>query len=201
MIIKTAEFVISNTKLSLCPPADRAEYAFIGRSNVGKSSLINYITGNKKLAKTSASPGKTQLINHFMINDSWYLVDLPGYGYAVTSQKNRQKWQEFIADYILKRETLLNLFVLIDSRLPAQQIDLDFMEWLGIKGIPFAIVFTKTDKLTSSKLNKNLLAYKKEMLKYWEEIPISFNTSATGKIGKEAILNYIESINEAYLMG
>ena len=201
MIIKTAEFVISNTKLSLCPPADRAEYAFIGRSNVGKSSLINYITGNKKLAKTSASPGKTQLINHFMINDSWYLVDLPGYGYAVTSQKNRQKWQEFIADYILKRETLLNLFVLIDSRLPAQQIDLDFMEWLGIKGIPFAIVFTKTDKLTSSKLNKNLLAYKKEMLKYWEEIPISFNTSDTGKIGKEAILNYIESINEAYLMG
>jgi len=201
MIIKTAEFVISNTKLSLCPPADRAEYAFIGRSNVGKSSLINYITGNKKLAKTSASPGKTQLINHFMINDSWYMVDLPGYGYAVTSQKNRQKWQEFIADYILKRETLLNLFVLIDSRLPAQQIDLDFMEWLGIKGIPFAIVFTKTDKLTSSKLNKNLLAYKKEMLKYWEEIPISFNTSATGKIGREAILNYIESINEAYLMG
>lgn len=201
MIIKTAEFVISNTKLSLCPPADRAEYAFIGRSNVGKSSLINYITGNKKLAKTSASPGKTQLINHFMINDSWYMVDLPGYGYAVTSQKNRQKWQEFIADYILKRETLLNLFVLIDSRLPAQQIDLDFMEWLGIKGIPFAIVFTKTDKLTSSKLNKNLLAYKKEMLKYWEEMPLSFNTSATGKIGKEAILNYIGSINEAYLMG
>lgn len=201
MIIKTAEFVISNTKLSLCPPADRPEYAFIGRSNVGKSSLINYITDNKKLAKTSASPGKTQLINHFMINDSWYMVDLPGYGYAVTSQKNRQKWQEFIADYILKRETLMNLFVLIDSRLPAQQIDLDFMEWLGIKGIPFAIVFTKTDKLTSSKLNKNLLAYKKEMLKYWEEMPLSFNTSATGKIGKEAILNYIESINGAYLKG
>lgn len=198
MIIKTAEFVISNTKLSLCPPPDRAEYAFIGRSNVGKSSLINYITGNKKLAKTSASPGKTQLINHFMINDSWYMVDLPGYGYAVTSKKNRQKWQEFIADYILKRDTLMNLFVLIDARLPAQQIDLDFMEWLGIKGIPFSIVFTKTDKLTSSKLNKNLLAYKKEMLKYWEEMPLSFNTSATGKIGKEAILNYIESINEAY---
>ncbi len=199
MIIKTAEFVISNTKLSLCPAPDRAEYAFIGRSNVGKSSLINYITDNKKLAKTSASPGKTQLINHFMINDSWYMVDLPGYGYAVTSKKNRQKWQEFIADYILKRETLMNLFVLIDSRLPAQQIDLDFMEWLGIKGIPFSIVFTKTDKLTSSKLNKNLLAYKKEMLKFWEEMPISFNTSATGKIGKEAILNYIESINGAYL--
>lgn len=201
MIIKTAEFVISNTKLSLCPAPDRAEYAFIGRSNVGKSSLINYITGNKKLAKTSASPGKTQLINHFMINDSWYMVDLPGYGYAVTSKKNRQKWQEFIADYILKRDTLMNLFVLIDARLPAQQIDLDFMEWLGIKGIPFSIVFTKTDKLTSSKLNKNLLAYKKEMLKYWEEMPLSFNTSATGKIGKEAILNYIGNINEAYLKG
>jgi len=199
MIIKSAEFVISNTKLSLCPKPDRPEYAFIGRSNVGKSSLINYITGNKKLAKTSATPGKTQLINHFMINDSWYLVDLPGYGYAKSSKSNRQKWQEFIADYVLKRETLMNLFVLIDSRLPPQQIDLDFMEWLGIKGIPFSIVFTKTDKQTSSKLNKNLLAYKKEMLKYWEEMPISFSTSATGKIGKEAILNYIGSINEGYL--
>ncbi len=199
MIIKSAEFVISNTKLSLCPKPDRPEYAFIGRSNVGKSSLINYITGNKKLAKTSATPGKTQLINHFMINDSWYLVDLPGYGYAKSSKSNRQKWQEFIADYVLKRETLMNLFVLIDSRLPPQQIDLDFMEWLGIKGIPFSIVFTKTDKQTSSKLNKKLLAYKKEMLKYWEEMPISFSTSATGKIGKEAILNYIGSINEGYL--
>jgi len=201
MKIKTAEFVISNTKLSLCPAADRAEYAFIGRSNVGKSSLINYITNHKKLAKTSASPGKTQLINHFIMNDEWYLVDLPGYGYAKTSKTNRLKWEAFISKYILQRENLMNLFVLIDSRLPAQQIDLDFMEWLGEKGIPFSIVFTKTDKLTSSKLNKNLLAYKKEMLKYWEEMPLSFNTSATGKIGKEAILNYIESINDAYLRG
>jgi GTP-binding protein len=198
MIIKTAEFVISNTKLSLCPDADRAEYAFIGRSNVGKSSLINYLTNNKKLAKTSSSPGKTQLINHFMINDEWYLVDLPGYGYAKTSKKNRTKWEQFIAEYILKRETLLNLFVLIDSRIPPQQIDLDFMEWLGIKGIPFAIVFTKTDKITSSKLNKNLLLYKKEMLKSWEEMPKSFTSSATGKTGKEGILNYIEQINEGY---
>jgi len=198
MKINSSEFVISNTKLSLCPKADRAEYAFIGRSNVGKSSLINYITDNKKLAKTSGRPGKTQLINHFMINDAFYFVDLPGYGYARTSKKNRLKWEGFISDYILKRETLLNLFVLIDSRLPAQKIDLDFMEWLGIKGIPFSIVFTKTDKLTSSKLNKNLLAYKKEMLKYWEEMPISFSTSSAGKTGKETILNYIGSINEGY---
>jgi GTP-binding protein len=199
MKINEAEFVISNTKLSLCPEADRAEYAFIGRSNVGKSSLINYITNHKKLAKTSQTPGKTQLINHFMINDEFYFVDLPGYGYARTSKKNKLKWEAFISEYILQRETLLNLFVLIDSRLPAQQIDLDFMEWLGIKGIPFSIVFTKTDKLTSSKLNKNLLAYKKEMLKYWEEMPISFATSSSAKAGKENLLNYIGSINEGYL--
>jgi len=198
MIIKTAEFVISNTKLSLCPEADRAEYAFIGRSNVGKSSLINYITNHKKLAKTSQTPGKTQLINHFMINEEWYLVDLPGYGYARTSKTNRVKWEQFISEYILQRETLLNLFVLIDSRLPPQQIDLDFMEWLGEKGIPFAIVFTKTDKLSSTKLKKNLLLYKKEMLKAWEEMPINFTSSATGKVGKEAILNYISAINEGY---
>jgi len=199
MKINTAEFVISNTKLSLCPEADRAEYAFIGRSNVGKSSLINYITDHKKLAKTSQTPGKTQLINHFMINKTFYFVDLPGYGYARTSKKNKLKWEAFISEYILQRETLLNLFVLIDSRLPAQKIDLDFMEWLGEKGIPFSIVFTKTDKLTSSKLNRHLLAYKKEMLKYWEEMPISFATSAAGKAGKENILNYIGSINEGYL--
>lgn len=198
MEIKTAEFVISNTKLSLCPEPTIPEYAFIGRSNVGKSSLINYITNNKKLAKTSGKPGKTQLINHFLINEEWYLVDLPGYGYAKTSKTNRQKWEAFISEYILQRENLMNLFVLIDSRLPAQKIDLDFMEWLGIKGIPFSIVFTKTDKLTSSKLNKNLLAYKKEMLKYWEEMPKSFTSSATGKMGKEPILNYIEQINGVY---
>lgn len=198
MIIKTAEFVISNTKLELCPEPNMPEYAFIGRSNVGKSSLINYLSGNKKLAKTSGKPGKTQLINHFIINEEWYLVDLPGYGYAQTSKSNRQKWEAFIADYILHRENLMNLFVLIDSRLPAQKIDLEFMEWLGEKGIPFSIVFTKTDKLTSSKLNKNLLAYKKEMLKVWEEMPINFTTSASGKMGKEPILNYIEQINLAY---
>lgn len=198
MKITSAEFVISNTKLSLCPAPDKAEYAFIGRSNVGKSSLINFITNHKNLAKTSGRPGKTQLINHFLINQDWYMVDLPGYGYAKTSKKNRSKWEQFISEYILTRENLLNLFVLIDSRLPAQKIDLDFMEWLGLKGIPFSIVFTKIDKLSSTQLNKNMLAYKKEMLKYWEEMPIHFSTSAAGKIGKEAILNYIESINQGY---
>ena len=198
MNINTAEFVVSNSKLSLCPEPNKPEFAFIGRSNVGKSSLINYITNNKKLAKTSSTPGKTQLINHFIINDHWYMVDLPGYGFAKAPVKAKIKWEAFIADYILKRENLLNLFVLIDSRLPAQQIDLDFMEWLGIKGIPFSIVYTKIDKLTSSQLNKNLLAYKKEMLKYWEEMPISFTSSATGKFGKDAVLNYIESIIKAY---
>lgn len=198
MIVKIAEFVVSNTKLELCPEPNKPEYAFIGRSNVGKSSLINYLTGHKKLAKTSGKPGKTQLINHFMINNEWYLVDLPGYGYAQTSKTNRKKWEAFIADYILHRKNLMNLFVLIDSRLPAQKIDLDFMEWLGEKGVPFSMVFTKTDKLSSSALNKNLLAYKKEMLKVWEEMPINFTTSAAGKVGKEPILNYIESINGVF---
>ncbi len=198
MKIDSAEFVISNTKLELCPKPDKAEYAFIGRSNVGKSSLINYIANNKKLAKTSGKPGKTQLINHFIINKEWYLVDLPGYGYAQTSKKNRTKWEQFISEYILQRESLLNLFVLIDARIPAQKIDLDFMEWLGEKGIPFSIVFTKIDKLSSTQKHKNLLAYKKEMLKFWEEMPIHFSTSSSGKIGKESILSYIESINQAY---
>lgn len=198
MIIKSAEFIISNTKLADCPKSDKPEYAFIGRSNVGKSSLINYLTNHKKLSKTSSTPGKTQLINHFLINNEWFMVDLPGYGYAKTSKSNREKWQQFIANYILKRDHLLNLFVLIDSRLPPQKIDLEFMEWLGIKGIPFAIIFTKIDKLTSSKLHKNLLIYKKEMLKQWEEMPISFTSSSFSKIGKESILNYIEKINNSY---
>ena len=198
MKIKTAEFVISNTKLELCPAPTLPEYAFIGRSNVGKSSLINYLVNNKKLSKTSQTPGKTQLINHFLINEKWYLVDLPGYGYSKTSQKNRLKWQGFISDYILQRENLLNLFVLIDSRLPPQKIDLDFMEWLGEKQIPFAIVFTKIDKVNSSTLNKNLMHYKKEMLKYWEVMPPSFSTSAESKIGGEGILKYIAEINETW---
>jgi GTP-binding protein len=198
MKIKSAEFVISNTKLDLCPAPNMPEYAFIGRSNVGKSSLINYLTNNKKLSKISQTPGKTQLINHFLINDNWYLVDLPGYGYAKTSQKNRLKWQGFISEYILTRENLLNLFVLIDSRLPPQKIDLDFMEWLGEKQVPFAIVFTKIDKISSSVLNKNLLHYKKEMLKYWATMPPSFTSSSESKIGGEKILNYIEEINTTW---
>lgn len=200
MKIVSANFIISNTNPKLCPQPNKPEYAFIGRSNVGKSSLINYLTDNKKLAKTSSTPGKTQLINHFEINDNWYLVDLPGYGYAKSSKKNRTKWQQFISDYILHRENLLNVFVLIDSRIPPQKIDLDFMEWLGIKQIPFAIVFTKIDKITSSQLNKNLTAYKKEMLKTWEEMPISFITSSAGKAGKNELLNYIEKINESFII-
>ncbi len=195
MKIKTAEFVISNTKPENCPKPDRPEYAFIGRSNVGKSSLINMLTGFSSLAKISGRPGKTQLINHFMINDSWYLVDLPGYGYAKASKGERQKWEEFIQKYLTKRENLVNTFVLIDSRIEPQKIDLEFMSWCGEKGIPFAMVFTKIDKLSSSALQKNIAAYRKEMLKYWEELPPVFTTSAVSKFGQEKLLNYIELWN------
>ena len=195
MKIKTAEFVISNTRPENCPKPDRAEYAFIGRSNVGKSSLINMLTGNAKLAKTSGRPGKTQLINHFLINNEWYLVDLPGYGFAKASKTERKKWEEFIQKYLNNRENLVNTFVLLDSRLEPQKIDLEFMEWCGTKGIPFAMVFTKIDKLSSSALQKNLAAYKKEMLKVWEELPPVFTTSAESKFGQEKLLNYIEQLN------
>ena len=195
MKIKTAEFVISNTKPENCPKPDRPEYAFIGRSNVGKSSLINMLTGFLSLAKTSGRPGKTQLINHFMINNSWYLVDLPGYGYAKASKGERQKWQEFIQKYLTKRENLVNTFVLIDCRIEPQKIDLEFMSWCGEKGIPFAMVFTKIDKLSSSALQKNVAAYRKEMLKYWEELQPVFTTSAESKFGQEKLLNYIELWN------
>lgn len=198
MKITAATFVISNTNPQLCPEPNMPEYAFIGRSNVGKSSLINYLTNNGKLSKTSATPGKTQLINHFLINDNWYLVDLPGYGYAKTSKKNRLKWQGFISEYLLHRKNLMNVFVLIDSRLPPQTIDLDFMEWLGEKQIPFAMVFTKIDKLSSSALNKNLAHYRKEMLKTWAAMPPSFASSSSSKTGGEKILNYIEEINTTW---
>lgn len=196
MKINKAEFVISNTKPDNCPIPDRPEYAFIGRSNVGKSSLINMLTGHSKLAKTSGRPGKTQLINHFMINDSWYLVDLPGYGFAKASKSERKKWEEFIQRYLITRKNLVNTFVLIDSRLEPQKIDLEFMEWCGIKGIPFSMVFTKIDKLSSSALQKNLAAYKKEMLKLWEEMPPVFTTSAESKFGQEKLLNYIGQLND-----
>lgn len=195
MIIKEAKFVISNTDVSLCPTDGKPEYAFIGRSNVGKSSLINMLTGHKSLAKTSSTPGKTQLINHFVINDEWYLVDLPGYGYAKTSKSNRSTWERFIADYLTKRETLINVFVLLDSRLPVQKIDLEFMTWCAEEQLPFSMIFTKIDKLSSSALQKNLAAYKKEMMKYWAEMPPVFTTSAESQFGRERVLNYIDQIN------
>jgi GTP-binding protein len=195
MKIKSATFVISNTDIDKCPAPDRPEYAFIGRSNVGKSSLINMLVDNKKLAKTSGRPGKTQLINHFEINESWYLVDLPGYGYAKSSKMNRFKWSQFIEEYLRKRENLMNTFVLIDSRLEPQKIDLEFLNWCGHNQIPFSMVFTKADKLSSSKLQKNLAVYKKEMLKVWAELPPVFVTSSESKLGREKLLNYIEDIN------
>ncbi|MCE3297097.1 MAG: YihA family ribosome biosis GTP-binding protein [Crocinitomicaceae bacterium] len=191
MLIKTATFVVSNTNHKDCPKDGKPEFAFIGRSNVGKSSLINMLTGNKKLAKTSSTPGKTQLINHFEINEQWYLVDLPGFGYAKVSKVARLKFEKFISEYLLERSTLINTFVLLDSRLEPQKIDLEFMNWCGEKGIPFSMVFTKIDKISSSALQKNLAAYKKEMLKSWEELPPVFTTSSESHFGKEKILNYI----------
>ncbi len=197
MQIKTATFVISNTDYKKCPPPTLPEYAFIGRSNVGKSSLINMLTDNNKLAKISGRPGKTQLINHFKINDNWFLVDLPGYGYAKVSKKNRNKWQTFIQEYLLNRENLYCLFILIDSRLEPQKIDLEFINWVGQKQIPFSIAFTKADKLTKNKLESNIAAYKKELLKTWEELPTNFITSSTLKMGREDILTFIDGINSA----
>lgn len=195
MIIKDARFIISNTDIKLCPTDGKPEYAFIGRSNVGKSSLINMLTDRKDLAKTSGRPGKTQLINHFLINGEWYLVDLPGYGYAKASKSSRSKWEVFISEYLTKREMLINIFVLLDSRLEPQKIDLEFMSWCAEEGLPFSMVFTKIDKLSSSMLQKNLAAYKKEMMKYWAEMPPVFTTSSESKFGREKLLNYIEQIN------
>ena len=196
MKINSAEFVISNTDIEKCPKERIPEYAFIGRSNVGKSSLINMLTCRKSLAKTSGKPGKTQLINHFKINDNWFLVDLPGYGYAKVSKKDRSIFAKFIYDYLEKRENLICTFVLVDSRHEPQKIDLLFMEWLGQKGIPFVIVFTKMDKLSSSQLNKNLSKYKTKMLETWEELPQSFMSSAESKLGKMEILKFIDTTNE-----
>lgn len=194
MQIKTAEFIISNTEVSKCPTDGKAEFAFIGRSNVGKSSLINMLTAKKGLAKTSGTPGKTQLINHFLINEHWYLVDLPGYGYAKVSRSQRSSFERFIVDYLTKRETLYNIFVLLDARLEPQKIDLEFMNWCGQKGLPFSMVFTKIDKLSSTALQKNMAKYKKEMLKYWAEMPPVFTTSSESGFGKEPLLNYIAQI-------
>lgn len=198
MKIKKAEFVISNTDIKKCPAPDMPEYAFIGRSNVGKSTLINLITDRKSLAKTSVKPGKTQLINHFIINKNWYLVDLPGYGYAKTSKSHRLEFQKYIKQYITRRENLMNLFVLIDSRHDLMKIDAEFMQWLGENGVPFSIVLTKIDKLSSSQLNKNLKKFKADMLKTWEEVPKIFITSSLNRQGKDEILNYIGTVNEMY---
>lgn len=195
MNIKTATFIISNTDYKKCPPPSMPEYAFIGRSNVGKSSLINMLTNFGKLAKVSGRPGKTQLINHFKINDNWFLVDLPGYGYAKVSKKSRHKWQEFIQNYIINRENLYCLFILVDIRIEPQAIDIEFLNWIGEKQVPFAIVFTKADKLTNSKLQSNFAAYKKELAKYWEELPNMFITSSTKKTGRDEILSFIDDIN------
>ena len=196
MEITNAEFVISNTYVKKCPAGTFPEYAFIGRSNVGKSSLINMLTGRKGLAMTSATPGKTMLINHFLINNSWYLVDLPGYGYARRGQKGQEQIRTIIEDYILEREQMTNLFVLIDSRLEPQKIDLEFMEWLGENGIPFAIIFTKADKLKGGRLKINISAYLRELRKQWEELPPYFITSSEERLGRTEVLNYIESINK-----
>lgn len=197
MEIKKAEFVVSNVDVNKCPEGNLPEYAFIGRSNVGKSSLINMITGKKGLAMTSSKPGKTQLINHFIIDDKWYLVDLPGYGYAQRGKEGRENIRKIIEDYILEREQLTNLFVLLDCRLEAQKIDLEFMEWLGENGIPFSIIFTKTDKLGGGRMRENLHAYTKILQQSWEELPPIFLTSAEKKEGKTEVLDYIDSITKS----
>lgn len=194
-MIKSAEFVISNSDVRKCPQDNRPEYAFIGRSNVGKSSLINMLTDKKRLAMTSATPGKTLLINHFLINDEWYLVDLPGYGYAKRSKSQSEKLQQIISGYVLGREQMTCLFVLIDCRHEPQKIDLEFIEWLGENGIPFSIIFTKADKLTRTALANNIAAYKKRLLEEWEELPPIFITSAESKTGREELLQYINEIN------
>ena len=196
MRIKQAEFVISNTDLRLCPEPNMPEYAFIGRSNVGKSSLINVLTNNKSLAKISSKPGKTRLINHFLINKEWYLVDLPGYGYAKVNHNAREQFQKFISRYMTTRENLTNVFVLVDSRHKPQEIDLDFMIWLGEYGVPFSMIFTKFDKLKKSEQKKSIKLYETEMLKVWEEMPPYFITSSVSSEGKEELLAYIDEINQ-----
>lgn len=198
MKINVAQFLISNSDINKCPNPDVPEYAFIGRSNVGKSSLINMLCDRKGLAKTSGKPGKTQLINHFIINKEWYLVDLPGYGYAKVSVDLKEDWAKFIKRYILRRENMMCLMVLIDSRLPMQKIDLDFMNWLGENEVPFVIVFTKKDKMSNQKFSDNMDKYKAEMLNHWDEMPQCFYTSAEKKEGKDELLSFISETNELF---
>jgi GTP-binding protein len=197
MEIKQAKFVVSNSSVDKCPKPDKPEYAFIGRSNVGKSSLINMLVNSKSLAKTSSRPGKTQLINHFIINETWYLVDLPGYGYAQAPKTERKKWERFIRQYILKRTNLYCLFVLIDIRHEPQPADLEFIEWLGENQVPFAIIFTKIDKLKPEEVDPNVQKYKETLLEKWNELPEIFLSSADSFIGKEEILGFIDKVNKA----
>lgn len=194
--IKSAKFVISNSDIAKCPQDGKPEYAFIGRSNVGKSSLINMLTKRNKLAMTSSMPGKTLLINHFIVNDEWYLVDLPGYGYAKRSKSQTEALEHIISSYVLDREQMTLLFVLIDSRHEPQKIDLEFFEWLGENGVPFAIIFTKADKLKKTPLELNIKAYKERLLEQWEELPPIFITSSETAQGRDEVLQYINSINE-----
>lgn len=198
MKITSAEFIISNTEIAKCPEPNLPEYAFIGRSNVGKSSLINMVCERNKLAKTSQTPGKTQLINHFLINKEIYFVDLPGYGFAKSSKQNRNIWSKFTHNFLKTRSNLLYTFVLIDSRLKPQKVDLAFMEWLGLNRVPFMIIFTKIDKLSSSVLNKNITHYKKELLKNWEELPPSILTSSTTKHGKDEFWKIIKETTHLF---
>lgn len=195
MIIKSASFLQSNTDISRLPKPDKPEYAFIGRSNVGKSSLINKLVQRKELAKTSSMPGKTITINHFIVNDEWYLVDLPGYGFAKRSKTDRELWKKMLSDYMTKRTNLINTFVLVDSRIEPQKLDLDFMSFMGENGLPFSIVFTKADKLGKNKLAENIRLYKEELLKYWEELPPVFVTSAETGLGRDEILDAVENWN------
>ncbi len=196
MKIKSAEFVVSNSDVDKCPKSMLPEYAFIGRSNVGKSSLINMLTSRKSLAKTSGRPGKTQLINHFLINKNWHLVDLPGYGYARVSKSSKKTFQKFITQYFSKRMQLVCAFVLVDIRHNPQNIDLDFMQWLGENGIPFSIIFTKADKLKPNAIERHVLDYKTILLETWEDMPNYFITSSSKNIGKDDVLDYIDSLNK-----
>jgi GTP-binding protein len=198
MIVKSAEFVCSNTQISKLPPPVKPEYAFIGRSNVGKSSLINMLTGKKGLAKTSQTPGKTQLINHFLINENWYIVDLPGYGYARISKSKKEDWNKFIRTYLDKRESLQCVMVLIDSRLEPQKIDLAFCNWLGEKGLSFVLVFTKADKQSNLKTDQNIAKFKKALLTTFDAMPGYFVTSAENQTGRNEVLGFIDEVNRSF---
>jgi GTP-binding protein len=198
MIIHTADFLVSNTDPKKCPAPDKPEYAFIGRSNVGKSSLINMLLGRKALAKTSSTPGKTRLINHFVVNNEWYLVDLPGYGYARISKTEREKWEGMIRTYLLRRESLVHTFILIDSRIEPKQSDIDFINWFGEEQLPFVLVFTKSDKLGTNTLASNISAFKAKLSETWEELPPSIVSSSEDGRGREEILSLIEKDNVEY---